>query len=197
MRPDSIRNDQFMVDQDAPEGIGTRMLATQVQAAEREGFRDIRTMAAGRAGTSWSGYYVWPRLGYDGEIDKDFLEEMPDDVRSGIEELAGDDPPRFIHLMASPEGRDWWRDNGRDVELAFPLGDYDDNLSREVLFGYARAKAEQMGKPLDDFLSRVATKKGDGMRLSKADEKLLNTTWERLRKRLLEKKKLPKKPGRR
>lgn len=204
-RPTKIRNDQFMVDQDAPEGIGTRMLATQVLSAEAEGFREIETTAAGRAGTTWQGYYVWPRLGFDGEIEEDFLRDMPDDVRRDVDELADGEPPRFLHMMASPTGRQWWKENGRDVDVSFPLGGRQDNLSREVLFGYAREKAKKAGKPLGDYLSKMGStttkkeQKGDGMRLSKDDDKILDSAWDRVRKRLLEKKKgkPPGKPAKR
>jgi hypothetical protein len=57
-----------------------------------------------------------------------------------------------------------------------------------------------MGKGLDDYLSRVGSsktkdRKGDGLGMSKEDEKLLNTAWDRIRKRLLAKKSLKKKPA--
>lgn len=193
-RPSTIRNESFMVDQSAPEGIGTRMLATQVMAASAEGFREISTLAFGGPKSTWQGYYVWPRLGFDGEIDPDVLEKVPEDLRAELDELAGGEPPRLMHMMASPEGRTWWRDNGQSTEAVFPLGGQD-NISRDVLTEYVREKAKKSGKKVGDFLSKVGSmktpkskSKGDNLRLSKDDDEILDSVWDQVRKRLLAKK---------
>jgi hypothetical protein len=74
-------------------------------------------------------------------------------------------------------------------------------MSRAVLFSYAREKAKKAGKQLGDYLSKMGTtknkekSKGDGMRLSKEDDKLLDSAWDRVRKRLLEKKKPQQHPS--
>ncbi len=193
-RPSTIRNESFMVDQSAPEGIGTRMLATQVMAASAEGFREISTLAFGGPKSTWQGYYVWPRLGFDGEIDPDVLAKVPDDLRADLEELSGGEPPRLMHMMASSEGRSWWRDNGQSTEAVFPLGGQD-NISRDVLTEYVREKAKKSGKKLGEFLDKVGSsktpsskQKGDNLRLSKDDDKILDSVWDQVRKRLLAKK---------
>ena len=139
-------------------------------------------------------------MGYDGEIGDDFLQSMPEDLRQQVEDLADGAPPRFLHLMSTAEGRQWWRENGSDVDVSFPLGDKPDNLSRQVLMGYVEEKAKRAGKPVGEFLSKLGSKptpkkknkKGDGLHLSEDDDKILDTVWGRIRKQLEDKKKRQK-----
>jgi hypothetical protein len=182
-RPDRITNFKIETDKDAPEGTGTRMLMGQVLAAEREGFHTIETEAQGSPGSEWSGYYVWPRLGYDGDIEKETLAMMPPALRREIEKIARKDggKPRFAHLMMLPEGRTWWKENGHSVDLEFDTRA--GSRSREVLEGYVRERARKADKSPTDYMLRRGAKT-DAPGMTDEDEEVLATVWDAVRRRL-------------
>lgn len=181
-KPDKVTNYKIELDWDAPEGIGTRMLMGQVLAAEREGFGVIETEAQGSPGSEWSGYYVWPRLGYDGELEPETIDKMPAALRQKIEKLARSDgsDPRFSHLMMLPEGRKWWRDNGHSVDLEFDT--HAESRSRKVLDAYFRERAKRAGKTPMDYLLRSASL--DAPKLDEEDDVLLDQLWDAIRESL-------------
>jgi hypothetical protein len=182
-RPDRITNFKIETDKDAPEGIGTRMLMGQVLAAEREGFQTIETEAQGSPGSEWSGYYVWPRLGYDGDIEKETLAMMSPALRREIEKIARKDggKPRFSHLMMLPKGRSWWKENGHSVDLSFDARA--GSRSREVLEGYVRERARKDGKSPTDYMLRRGAKT-DAPGMDDDDEEILATVWDAARRHL-------------
>jgi len=196
--PDYVRNEHFSVAPGAPEGVATRMLATQVSAAREAGFKEISTYAAGQGPAygaeiadehpegdeppeddPMQGYYVWPRLGFDAEIGGEMpwlWDRMPEDVEGRVEEIADElgEEPKFSHLMMFPEGRDWWRDWGESVDVNFPLQegspDYDPTSDR-VLQAYVAEKARLAGRDAGDWASRI------GALLTEDDEKILDRIW--------------------
>jgi hypothetical protein len=89
-------------------GTGTRALARQVEAAQRLGIRRITTEAAGNKNDVKNGYYTWPRLGYDGPI--------PDGIK--VPPAFGK-PALVSELMATQEGRDWWKAHGHTFGASF------------------------------------------------------------------------------
>lgn len=123
--PDYIHNDLFFLPEEhRGGGLGTRIFASEVEAAARAGFDHIET-TAGRS-ESMNGYYTWPRLGYDAEIDS---YDLPDSLSSA--QYVSD-------LMRTQEGRDWWRENGYQTEMRFDLSN--GSLSRAVLDAYLKEK---------------------------------------------------------
>ena len=93
-------------------GIGTRVLAHQVRAAQELGVAYLVTEAAGGPGGTMNGYYTWALLGFDQRLPDDLLRRVP----------AWLSHARFVlDLMEDAEGREWWRRNGRAYEGTFSL----------------------------------------------------------------------------
>lgn len=113
--------DHFAVFKDKlPPGVtGTDLFAGMLDAARRMGVVRIRTYAGGdgadtRQPDSLNGYYTWPRLGYDGDIEKEELAKLP----AGLKRQMGGSKS-ILDLMATPEGRAWWKANGSGLDLTF------------------------------------------------------------------------------
>ena len=66
-KPHEISNDLFIAPSCAPDGLGLRVFSQQVKAAVESKFSIITTEAA-RSENFFVGYYVWPKLGYNGVI---------------------------------------------------------------------------------------------------------------------------------
>lgn len=195
--PDKIDNQLFSVGRQAPPGIGTRMLASQVGAAEQAGFRIIEAEAS-RSDTM-NGYYTWPRLGFNAELtqeDLDDLEEENPEAAWQVRQLAEADadrmwpdaPAELFHVMAIPEARKWWEREGHSVMAAFSVSDaYDGGKAYQLLRAYTEAKAMAEGKTIPEYLAKIAGKKGKNMppRLTKQDNQILDRVWEQARKRLV------------
>lgn len=116
-------------------GLGTKIFSEQVEAASAEGFEKINTVAAGAgdATGAMNGYYTWPRLGYDGALDLGAgYEPNGIDRKKAREVVPG--ATRVSDMMRTPEGRAWWKANGREVAVSFDLKD--GSLSRKVLDAY-------------------------------------------------------------
>ena len=112
-----IENQNFTV-HETGNGTGTLVFARQVSAAISARVARIETYAA--RGEGMNGYYTWPRLGYDAPV--------PDEVTlpakfEGVE--------RISQLMMTPDGRDWWKENGVSTGMTFDLNE--GSLSRKVL----------------------------------------------------------------
>lgn len=93
-------------------GCGSLILAKHILAAQRVGIGRIEGHADGRTHLNrrYNGYYTLPRLGFDGDLTTEQRQQLP---------------PPFAHmrrvseLMQTPAGRDWWRANGSDIDVAF------------------------------------------------------------------------------
>lgn len=115
-------------------GLGTKVLARQIAAAQKMGIESLRCFATRGAGTN--GYYTWPRLGYDEEI-------MWANVRASREgRIAWEQAPesvrackRYSDLMANTESREWWKEHGVAADLVFDLKEGSESLKvfREYL----------------------------------------------------------------
>ncbi len=110
-----LHNESFFADAGAPDGFGTRALATQVATAQRLGVRRMETNAA--RGKGMNGYYTWPCLGYDTAIPLTSLK------RGAVKSL----PPslsnatRLHEVMTSADGRAWWKQWGVGLHMEFDL----------------------------------------------------------------------------
>lgn len=110
-------NGLFLYD-DAPPGIGRAILAAQAEAGRRLGVRELRTEAERSKITV--GYYVWARLGFDGETPRTTLDALalarrkktlPKELRRGRFQNVQD-------FMRTEVGRTFWREHG-DTFLGF------------------------------------------------------------------------------
>lgn len=120
-----IRNEVLERTPDAPDAFILRLFAQQVDAATRYDYSCILAYAAGKPGGHMNGYYTWPRLGYDGAWNDEEKAKLPEHFRS---------TQTIQDLMATPEGRQWWKMNGWAKELSFDLKP--DSRSHQVLNQY-------------------------------------------------------------
>jgi len=120
-----IRNEVLERTANAPAGFVLRLFARQVEAATRYGYARILTYAAGKPDGHMNGYYTWPRLGYNGAFSAEEKTRLPNTFRSA----------RTVQdIMATPEGRQWWKANGWAKELIFDLRP--GSRSHQVLMKY-------------------------------------------------------------
>ena len=96
------------------------------------GIEYIATDAAGGPGSTFVGYSVWPRLGFDGPI--------PPAARAKLDVLPGDHPLRTAKtvrdLPARSGGRTWWEANGSEFRAYFDL--VEGRVSPQLLAAFTR-----------------------------------------------------------
>lgn len=112
-----MHNHYFRTSRTAPEGIGLKSFATQVHHAEKFGIQYIDTDAVGDFKKSqdengWNGYYSWPRMGYNAELNEDDWEKFPLTYR-GIPDLNS--------LFEQQNGNLVWKHFGTGREMIFDL----------------------------------------------------------------------------
>lgn len=197
--PSHIANQYFSVGSDAPEGVGTRMLASQVGAAEQGGFMSIQAEAARSEGMN--GYFTWPRLGFNAaftEEDMGDLEDADPEAAWEVQQLAEADmdrntlfedaPAEIFHVMAVPAARKWWEKEGHTLkEASFSVSDdFDGGKSYQLLRAYTEAKAMAEGQTIPEYVSKIGSKKPNmAPRLTKQDDEILDQVWAEVRHRLL------------
>ncbi|MDE2098070.1 MAG: hypothetical protein KGL39_12525 [Patescibacteria group bacterium] len=145
-----IKNENFFVKDNAPDGFGRDVFAKEVYEAANLGFKYIQTYAGGNIkSSSMNGYYTWPRFGYnidinDMDYDKleskihqffphaiDILDVMmtenarlpPDEEQEIRKEMAALDRRRGKPVQERPiiSGANWWQIRGIGMELKFDL----------------------------------------------------------------------------
>lgn len=129
-------------------GVGVRIFSEQVDHAIRHGCSALECYAEGNLKMAtegsetgvWSGYYVWPRFGYDTSVYMDQLHGLGPDAKADLAEVLGGEPRKFMlsQLMATAEGREWWRKNGSARSMSFDLKE--GSISRAVLSQYRKEK---------------------------------------------------------
>lgn len=137
-----IHNDIFMLKDEFQESagkLGLRAFAREVQHAQAMGVDRIETYAHRVKGSvnpttgkeKWSGYYVWPRFGYEGPI-PDYIKELPE-WRLLSPELQGS--KMVSELIGDPVGRKWWQKHGDAINVEFDPkpGSYSMNILNEYL----------------------------------------------------------------
>ena len=151
-----LKNESFKV-YDKGKGLGTKMLARQIKHCQDLGVVKMSCDAirvdgyevdgntsydAGYSGNAQrvnggmaSGYYVWPLMGYDAEIDWDkhkdafWDEEYDTGEYDTHEELMADAPEsirkakRVSAIMRTEEGRKWWSKYGVGMNMEFDLAE--------------------------------------------------------------------------
>jgi hypothetical protein len=161
-----IRNNIFKLhSEDRDSGWGSKVFAAQVEGASAAGYSYIETHAA--KGGGYNGYYTWPRLGYDQDLDtldddtQEAIRDMVPDAESvqdlfDVKELDLDpeDHERLRRGLAALgdtangekkslkrkfSGSDWWLINGEALQHAvFDLEE--GSRSRRVLAAFMREK---------------------------------------------------------
>ena len=95
----TIKNEHLALTEDAPPGLGTRILYSQALAAKSEGIKTIRCSAA--RSDEYVGYYTWARLGYSADIDvalRAFVKQRKADLSRGVPQgLLGKPGQGFDH----------------------------------------------------------------------------------------------------
>ena len=124
-----IRNDFLRLRGDAPAGVGTRILAHQVRAAQDLSVAWIELDAEGRHGGTVNGYYTWARLGFNGPIPAAVRRQLPPELR---------DANDVLDLVTRPAGAAWWRLHGRTFPGVFDLRP--GSLSLLALDAYTQAR---------------------------------------------------------
>lgn len=127
--PDGILHwESIFLNSSAPKGIGTRIAAYMIEAAQAAGFKAIEMMAWGPP--RYNGHYTWPRLGWDGEFSEEHRKTLSQKGFSGVCSVS--------QIMKTAEGRKWWLANGWNMELSFDLDDKGDSM--RVLRSYLNSE---------------------------------------------------------
>lgn len=135
-----ISNELFVLDDSQKgSGLGTKMLARQIEQAEKAGVVQLETVGGGtpkkyNPDSKMNGYYTWPRLGYDGDLSTGkYSKKQKDDLEKNFPKAK-----TVSDLMKTPEGRAWWKENGWQMDLTFKISK--DSVSRKVFDQYVEAK---------------------------------------------------------
>ena len=165
-----IENVAVALADDAPAGLGTHMLASQVATADRLGIREITTM--GSRSDNENGYYTWPRLGYDGPLPRDAQSRASTDLGMSYRPTMISDVMRQPSAgPREPSGAQWWKQNGDSIALRFDTRD--GSLSRDILDGYMAEKGYSMAKSVGAATSEEVV-------LTAEDEAILDRVWARV-----------------
>lgn len=135
-----VYNKEFEIDKSRQgHGIGSKVFAQQVEHAVKHGFRSIKTTAIGQPGGDYNGYYTWARFGYDSPLENvPGLKKDPSKLAALKDQFPG--AKNISDLMASKQGREWWKANGSTFSGTFDLKD--GSRSRQVLDAYLKAKSQ-------------------------------------------------------
>jgi hypothetical protein len=114
-------------------GEGAQIFAQMVRQAREAGFMDISVTAAGELGGGMNGYYTWPLVGYEADIDDVSERNAIRQNFPGVETMQD--------LFDTPGGRDWWFVNGSTLSMDFDLSDGSRNM--KVLERYMNEKANK------------------------------------------------------
>ena len=161
-------------------GTGSEIFARQVEACAAFGVGSIRCHAA-RSGSNgpntFNGYYTWPRLGYDQDLE---VLEMQRE-RALVAELRRRFPgaSSLLDVMASKEGRDFWRERGVDLlDARFDLTE--GSRSRRILATYLKERvAKPAAIPAAQY-ARDADDPREEIDLNAEEEAALERAWARL-----------------
>jgi len=125
---DEIKASYFMIGDEI--SGGTEIVAQMVRQARELDFKNINVQAAGQLGSSMNGYYTWPLMGYERDIDGLKQEDEIRQLFPNVETIQD--------LFDQPGGRDWWFVNGSTAYMDFDLSD--DSRSMKVLERYLNEK---------------------------------------------------------
>jgi len=117
-------------------GLGTAIFTSQVEQASKAGFKYLRAVAEGKAGSEFNGYYTWPRLGYNQTLES--LEKTKPKLTAKIRENFPN-AESILDIFEEEGGSEWWKQNGRTLpDARFDLTE--GSRSMNVLNAYLKAK---------------------------------------------------------
>jgi len=178
-KPDYIKNDYFEIHPCMPDGLGTKIFTQQVKSASELGFKYIKTDAGGRS-MDMVGYYVWPKLGYNGDLSDEIKQienrllknpeknEKPlnsiSEIDTWFQNTLGHsvyDECMALDLYACKVkgkfiGQEFWKRYGDTVKLQFDLTE--GSLSMRILGEYINKKSKDMGVAVADFINTDISK---------------------------------------
>jgi HK97 family phage portal protein len=145
-----VHNDLFRIDGELRgQGLGSTIFSNQVEYVRGLRGRSISTFAAGDANniSMWNGYYIWPKLGYDGDLS--------DEQRALARPVWGN-VTRVSDIVSRPGGLEWWRENGSAIDLTFDLDDESYSMStlRRYMQRTQGRNVKAKGKAQGDFTDR-------------------------------------------
>ena len=144
-------------------GLGLSAFSKQVNTLQGMGFDKIKAEAGGSGRLSsaaarkrWEaagmvGYYTWPRMGFDAEI-----ESLQPELLSMIKEnFPGAESIQDV--MSAPGGKEWWKNYGSAFSGEFDLSE--GSRSLQVLESYKQERMTALGK---QFASASQQHKAEG-----------------------------------
>jgi len=164
--PPTVENVHLKLSDDAPPGFGTNLLLQQATDAKNMGIKQITTGATRDDEKGYVGHYVWPRLGYDGDIPENSLKKVKKAIKEGDLPKSLSSAKKVSDLMGSKEGRDWWKANGETFSATFDL-----DSSMGILQEYAEAKSKSKTS------SKIKLEGDDFLKLTVEDEEVLDRIW--------------------
>jgi hypothetical protein len=142
IRNEVVETKSAYKEQAKKEGTMLTMFSKQVENAAENGFVHIDTHAAGDSSAgSMNGYYTWPRFGYNESLNsiRVYNPSLADSIEEEFPEAKS-----IRDVMATKEGRDWWKENGSDLYHArFDLRE--DSWSRYIMDEYQAEREKQRG----------------------------------------------------
>jgi len=162
---------------DTGQGLGAKMFGRSVDRLRQSGFSRIDTYAAGnydeaQAG-GYNGYYTWPRLGYDSELNTAWKNALPPNLKGA---------KTVLDLFKTPEGQEWWKRKGDYIHLEFDLAE--DSSSTKVLDAYLDAKGlPKRGDAVEpgERRRRSPGSTAEEIDLNAEEEAALERAWAKLR----------------
>lgn len=99
--------------------IAACSVAYQIHEAKKLGFTKIQTFAAGRPGSEYTGWKVWPKMGYDGVVDEQILGKIPPDHLARLK--AGGNEPITVQRILDVCGISLWEQCGEAMPMFIDL----------------------------------------------------------------------------
>ena len=178
-KPEYIKNEYFEIHPCMPDGLGTKVFTQQVKSASELGFKYIKTEAGGD-NLGMVGYYVWPKLGYNGDLSDDLKQTRINllnnptknekelntlsEIDTWFQNTLGHsvyDECMALDLYACKVngkfiGQEIWKRFGSTVTLKFDLTE--GSLSMRILGEYINKKSKEMGVAVADFINTDISK---------------------------------------
>lgn len=133
-----IKNDYFRIEENSRyKGQGAQIFNNQVEEAAKQGYKYIKTSAAG--GKGYNGFYTWARLGYEPEDYYTKNKFLP--YYKKFNTKFGTNVKDFKELIGTKTGQEWWKGNGIGWNGAFKLEE--GSYSRKTLKNYIDGKGKK------------------------------------------------------
>lgn len=136
----SVYNDYFLPKNpnNLPKGVGAMALFREIQECRKFGVKKIYTYAYGDKSLSykWTGYKVWPALGFNAAVPKEFLIEVQNNIRNSaksaklIEYIKN---AKSMHeIMDNPDTKILWSKFGSSIYTSFDIDENSDDYKHLI-----------------------------------------------------------------